>query len=117
MLIGLLLSAAQANHWTVFAGMLILLLVWVFNKFGLAAKIGGKLVPWVTLGISAAIAVAVGLASGAPVGDAIKLGLLEGGVAIALWELVFKHLSAKKADGTLRELPPLSEPEKAEPEA
>ena len=101
-MIGMLLDAAQNGHWTVLAGLVILLLVFFCNKFGLAAKMGTKFVPWFTLGISAAIAIAIGLASGAAVMDSIKLGLLEGGVAIALWELVAKHFTTKKADGTPR---------------
>jgi hypothetical protein len=101
-LISDLLNAAQNGHWTVFAGLLILLLVWFFNKLGLAAKIGRTYVPWVTLGISTLVAVAIGLSSGAAILDAIKLGVLEGGVAIALWELLFKHLTSKKSDGSPR---------------
>jgi len=113
-IIGMLLDAATNGHWTVFAGLLILLLVWVFNRFGLAAKIGRKYIPWVTLGIATLVAVAVALASGGDLLNAIKLGILEGGLAIALWELLFKRLTSKKTDGTPR-VPPEPEPE-PEPE-
>lgn len=102
-LIGDLLDAAQNGHWTVFGGALMLLMVWFFNRLGLAAKIGRKYVPWVTVGISTLVAVGVGLAEGAAIIDSVKLGLLEGGIAIALWELVVKQISAKKSDGTPRE--------------
>jgi len=102
LLISKLLDAANNGHWTVFAGLLILLLVFGMNRLGLAAKIGGKWVPWVTLGTGAAVAIAIGLATGAPVGESIVAGLLEGTVAIALWELLAKHVTAKKADGTAR---------------
>jgi hypothetical protein len=102
LLISKLLDAANNGHWTVFAGLLILLLVFGMNRLGLAAKIGGKWVPWVTLGTGAAVAIAIGLATGAPVGESIAAGLLEGTVAIALWELLARHVTTKKADGTDR---------------
>ena len=84
LLISKLLDAANNGHWTVFAGLLILLMVFGMNRLGLAAKIGGKWVPWVTLGTGAAVAIAIGLATGAGVGESIAAGLLEGTVAIAL---------------------------------
>ena len=116
-MLGRLLAAAQNGHWTLLSGLAILLMVFFFNKFGLAAKIGNKYVPWFTLALAAAISIAIGLANGVGVLDAIKLGLLEGGVAIALWELVFKNFSSTKADGTPRERKlefpePADEPEK-----
>lgn len=101
-LIGMLLDAAQHGHWTAFTGLLLLLLVWFFNRLGLAAKIGTKFVPWVTLGISTLVMVAVSLATETPLLDALKAGLLEGGIAIALWELIMKHITNKKSDGTPR---------------
>lgn len=101
-LIGMLLDAAQHGHWTVFAGLLVLLLVWFFNRLGLAAKIGTKFVPWVTLGISTLVMVGISLATETPLLDALKAGLLEGGIAIALWELIMKHVTNKKSDGTVR---------------
>jgi len=108
-LISQLLDAANNGHWTVFGGLLILLLVFFFNRLGLAAKIGTKWVPWVTLGTGAAVGVAVGLVDGAALGDAFKLGLLEGGLAIALWELVVKHVTSNKSDGEPRVAPESAE--------
>lgn len=104
--IGMLLNAAQNGHWTVFGGLLVLLLIWGLNKFGLKDKVGSKLVPWVTLGVSSAGAIAVGLAQGAPLVDSLKLGLLDGGIAIALWELVAKHFMSS---GKTSSSPTLSE--------
>lgn len=101
-LISKLLDYGQNGHWTLFAGVLLLLLIWGFNKLGLAKKVGRKWVPWVTLGIAAVASIGVGLASGESIWDAAKLGLLEGGLAIALWELIAKHLSKSKSDGTSR---------------
>lgn len=104
-LIGKLLDAATNGHWTIFAGLLLLLLMWFFNRMGLASKVGRDYVPWVTVGVGAVGFVAIGLATGANVLDALKAGLLEGGVAIALWELVFKRFTTHRTDGTIRKEP------------
>ena len=91
-----MVDAAKAGHWSVFGGFLVLLLIWLFNRMGLKEKIGSKAVPWVSLGVGALLSVALGLSQGAPILDSLKLGLLEGGVAIALWELVAQHFLKKK---------------------
>jgi len=114
-LIGKLLDAAVNGHWTIFAGMLLLLLMWFFNRMGLASKVGRDYVPWVTVGVGAVGFVAIGLATGANVLDALKAGLLEGGVAIALWELVFKRFTTHRTDGTLRKEPEAPEAPEATP--
>lgn len=100
--IGLLLDASKGGHWTIFVGLLLLLIVWGMNQFGLAERVGRKAVPWVTLGIAAVGAVGVGLAEGVAVLDALKLAAIEGGIAIMLWEALFKHFTAKKTDGSPR---------------
>jgi hypothetical protein len=92
-----MLDAAKEGHWNMFGGLLILLLVWGFNKLGLRGKFGPKVVPWVALGTGALVAIAVGLAAGASFLDALKLGLLDGALAVALWELIAKHFM-KPAD-------------------
>lgn len=96
-IVGQLLDAAKNGHWTVFGGLVLLILIWLLNRAGLAAKVGKKAVPWVTLGIGVVTAVAVGLAQGSPLMDSLKLGLLEGGIAIALWEVAFKHFLTKSS--------------------
>lgn len=101
-LVSLLLDSAENGQWTVFAGLLLLLLMWLFNRLGLASKVGRDYVPWVTMGVSAAGFIAIALVEGSSVNDALKLGLLEGGIAIALWELVFKRFTTAKTDGSLR---------------
>jgi len=101
-MVGQLLDAAQNGHWLIVAGLLLLILMWVFNKLGLASRVGRQYVPWLTLGTGVIISIAVALAGGGGVLDAVKLGLLEGGVAIALWELIFKRFTKAKTDGTLR---------------
>ncbi len=97
-ILALLLDAGQNGHWTALAGLLILLLVWVFNKLGLQDKIGPKATPWVALGTGVVVAIAISLAQGGELTDALKVGLLDGAVAVALWELIAKHLLTKKAE-------------------
>lgn len=101
-LVSRLLNAADNGHWTVVAGLILLLLMWAFNKFGLAKKIGRKYVPWVTVAIGVAGSVGIALAQGSPIMDAVKLGIIEGGLAIALWELMFKSKTKTKSDGEER---------------
>jgi len=104
-ILGLLLDAAKGGHWMVFGGLVLLFLIWLFNRLGLAAKVGRDLVPWVTVGVGALGCIGIALASGGSILDALKAGLLEGGVAIALWELIFKRFTATKTDGTPRVVP------------
>jgi len=93
--VGQMMDAAKNGHWAVFGGLLLLLLMWAFNRMGLAAKVGSKAVPWVTLGVGAVLATAVGLIHGAAILDAIKLGVMSGLMAVGLWEAVFKHFQPK----------------------
>ena len=101
-LLGQIFEAAQQGHWMIFSGGLFLLLVWVFNKLGLAAKIGRNAVPYVTVAISTLTMVAIGLATGDNLVDALMTGLVDGGIAIALWELIAKKLTSLKSDGEPR---------------
>lgn len=93
--VGQMMDAAKNGHWTVSGGLLLLLLMWLFNRMGLAAKVGSKAVPWITLATGAVLATAVGLIHGVAVLDAVKLGVMEGLVAVGLWEAVFKHIKFK----------------------
>lgn len=86
-MLGAMIDAAQGSHWNVFGGLLVLLLVWLFNRLGLKAKFGSKVVPWVSLITGAVAGVAIGMASGAPFVDALKFGLMDGAMAVSFWEL------------------------------
>jgi len=97
-----LLDAAQNGHWTVFGGILILLLVFIFNRMGLASLVGTRFVPWVSLGVGALAGVALSLAGGVAIWDSILAGLLNGGMAITLWELIFKNITSHRSDGSPR---------------
>jgi len=103
-LLGQIFESAQQGHWMVFAGGVMLMLMWVFNRLGLAAKIGRQYIGWVTVGLSTLVAIAVSMATGSSILEGLQLGLLNGGLAVALWELVAKRLTKNKSDGTPRVL-------------
>lgn len=102
-LIGSLLDASKNGHWLLVIGIALLLIVFVLNKLGLAAKIGRNKVPWFNLGLAAIAALGVAFAGGGSVMDALKLAAIEGGLAVLLWEAIAKHLTSKKSDQTPRE--------------
>lgn len=92
--VSLLVKAVQDKNWALVIGLLLTLLVFVANKFGLREKVGAKAVPWVATGLATAAALGVSLANGLPVADAISQGVLAGLTAIGGWEMIFKHLLA-----------------------
>jgi hypothetical protein len=96
--VGLLTSAFQSGTWPVVAGLVILLLVWVGNRFGLKERVGAKWVPWIAAGVGVLSTVGIALAAGAVVWwQALLQGLVAGVVATGLWELVFKRLKRREA--------------------
>jgi hypothetical protein len=94
----LLVEAVKDRNWALAIGLLMMLLVFGANKFGLKDKVGPKAVPWVAMGVSVLSVVGVGLASGVAVLDAVLQGVFAGVAAIGGWELLFRHLLAKKAE-------------------
>lgn len=84
-------DAAKNGQWNVLGGLMVLLLVWLFNRMGLVKAVGAKAVPWIALGTGALVAIALGMTHGAAFSDALKLGLLDGALAVGLWELLGKH--------------------------
>ena len=95
--VGLLLKAVQDKNWSLAIGLLMMLLVFGANKFGLKDKIGSKAVPWAVMGLSVLSVCGVGLASGVAISEALIQGVLAGVAAIGGWELMFKHLLVKKS--------------------
>lgn len=93
----LLIRSAKNGQWSLFAGFLIMLLLFVANKAGLKDKIGDKAVPWVGLLLGILSSIGVMLASGISADEAIISGLVAGLTATGGWELIFKHLLTKKA--------------------
>ena len=94
--VSLLVKAVQDKNWVLAVGFLMMLLVFVANKFGLKDKVGTKALPWVVLGLSVASVSGAALASGLAVADSLVQGVLAGVAAIGGWELLFKHILVKK---------------------
>ena len=96
--VSLLVKAVQDKNWSLALGLLLTLLVFIANKFGLKDKVGSKAVPWVATGLAMAATCGVGLSSGVALADAAVQGLLAGVVAIGGWEMLFKHLLKAKSE-------------------
>ncbi len=95
--VSLLVKAVQDKNWALAVGFLMMLLVFIANKFGLKNKVGSKGVPWVVMGLSVASVAGAALTAGLAVPEALVQGVLAGVAAIGGWELMFKHLLVKKA--------------------
>jgi hypothetical protein len=96
--VSLLSEALQSQNWALVFGILLSFLVAIANKFGLKDKVGGKAIPWVTSGVAVAGAVGAALMTGVSVMDAVPQGLIAGVAAIGGWEMVLKHILARKSD-------------------
>ena len=94
--VGLLVKAVQDKNWALAVGFLMMLLVFVANKFGLKDKVGTKAIPWVVMGMSVASVSGAALIAGVAIPEVIMQGVLAGVAAIGGWELMFKHLLVKK---------------------
>lgn len=87
-----LVKAIQSKNWPVVAGLILMLLVFMANKFGLKDKVGAKAIPWVSLAIGVFATSGIALASGVAVMEAIIQGLGAGLAAVGSWETLFKHV-------------------------
>jgi hypothetical protein len=96
--VSLLSEALQSKNWALVFGILLSFLVAIANKFGLKDKVGGKAIPWVTSGFAVAGAVSASLMTGVSMMDAVPQGLVAGVAAIGGWEMVLKHILARKSD-------------------
>ncbi len=94
--VGLLIKAVQDKNWALAIGFLMMLLVFVANKFGLKDKVGTKALPWVVMGLSVASVSGGALVAGVAVPEVLMQGVLAGVAAIGGWELLFKHILNKK---------------------
>lgn len=82
-----LLAAGKAGEWAIFAGLLLMLLIWVARKF-VFPRVEGPAVAWATAGVGTLAYIAVALAVGTPVLSAIVTGFMTGAMASGLWELI-----------------------------
>ena len=87
-----LVKAIQSKNWPVVAGLILMILVFVANKFGLKDKVGAKAIPWVSLIIGVFATSGMALASGVAVTEALIQGLSAGLAAVGSWETLFKHI-------------------------
>jgi len=83
-------KAVETQDWPLAAGFLVMLLVYVSNRFGLKEKVGAHNIPYVSLALGILSSVGVSLASGGSVSVALEAGVIAGLAAIGSWETVFK---------------------------
>ena len=94
-----IVAAAQGGHWSLFAGLLVMFLVFILDRIiNLKSKVGNKAMPWVSAGFGVAAAIGLALASGLDVGTALIQGFLVGATGTGLWELVFQHFLKRKTE-------------------
>lgn len=85
-------KALNSQDWPLAIGFLVMILVYIANRFGLKDKIGKKAIPYVSLAIGVLAAVGVALASGSSVAVALEAGVLAGLAAVGSWEVLFKKI-------------------------
>lgn len=90
----LMIDSFKNKNWGVFAGLLIMLLVWVTRKF--IPKMPTNYLPWVSAAMGIVVSVATDLIAGGTWYYAIFNGLLIGAAASGMWSLVGKHVLVKK---------------------
>lgn len=97
--VGALVKAARNGNWIFFTGLLIMLLIFVLNKFvKLKERLPANAVPWVSAALGIVGSIAIQLTTGIPWGQALLQGLTAGVAAVGLWEMLFKHFLKKKAE-------------------
>jgi len=95
----LLMDAAKSGHWTLVLALSIMLLIYLGNRTGLLKKLPKKAQPWVAAGIGMGGYMAAALMTeGTSIMGALSGGIIAGASAVGLWEMVFKHLLAKKTE-------------------
>ena len=85
-------KALNSQDWPLAAGLIVMLLIYVFNRFGLKEKVGKKAIPYVSLAIGILSAVGIALASGSSLAVALEAGVLAGLAAVGSWEVLFKKI-------------------------
>ena len=88
-------SAFKEKKWAVFAGLVLMLLVWVGRKFVLK-RLDGVAVLWTTLGLGVAAAVAMNLVAEMAWLDAVLMGVTASLSSVG-WDQFFKKLKVQEA--------------------
>lgn len=96
-------KALNSQDWPLAAGLIVMLLVYVFNRFGLKEKVGKKAIPYVSLAIGILSAVGIALASGSSLAVALEAGVLAGLAAVGSWEVLFKKILGSSSDEEITE--------------
>jgi len=90
----MMIDAFKNRNWGVFAGLIIMLLVWVTRKF--IPKMKADYLPWVSAAMGIVVSIATDLVAGGTWYFAIFNGLLIGAAASGMWSLVGKHVLVQK---------------------
>lgn len=101
-----LVEAVKTGQWSIVAGLLILLLIWLGRKFKMLTRVPSKAVPWVSAGLGVAAYVGIALANGLELMPALTQGFAAGSQAVGLWEMVFKHFLGDKPEAPAAVDPP-----------
>ena len=96
-------KALNSQDWPLAAGLIVMLLVYVFNRFGLKEKVGKKAIPYVSLAIGVLSAVGIALASGSSLAVALEAGVLAGLAAVGSWEVLFKKILGESSEDDITE--------------
>ena len=91
-------KALNSQDWSLAAGLIVMLLVYIFNRFGLKEKVGKKAIPYISLAIGVLSAVGIALASGGSLAVALEAGVLAGLAAVGSWEVLFKKILGDSKD-------------------
>lgn len=88
--IAFLVKAAQGGHWSLFLGVLVTLLIFLYRK--LTRSVLDASLPWVAVVLGIAGTVGISLSSGLPLVQGVVQGFITGATSVGLWELIFKHV-------------------------
>lgn len=89
-----LLAAGKAGEWSIFAGLLLMLLIFVGRRY-IFPRLTGAALAWTTAGTGTAAFIAIALAAGTPILTAVVTGFMTGAMATGLWELIGKTTVGK----------------------
>jgi hypothetical protein len=88
---------AKKGSWSLFAGVLLMLAIYLAKRFKLLEKVPDAAIPWVTMGVALLGTVGVTLANGGSVLVAVIAGVSTGAFATFVWEAIGKNFLGKKA--------------------
>jgi hypothetical protein len=95
----MLVEAAKGGHWSLALALLLMLLVYAAERFGLTEKIPDKYIPWFAAGAAMAGYVAASLmVEGAALWEALAEGLVTGAAAVGLGQMFLKNMLSPPKD-------------------